>query len=331
MPDSRRRLISFAALSIALGLIAAVQWMYFDRGVAPGDAFNYLAAGERLNAGHPLYALSEGDRWVDIHPPYWTVPLVSPPPIAVVFRAFALLPDSAGAYAWWILQLMALGTSLTMLAGRRPILVAAAMIVLVIPTVYEAGVGNLNSFLLLGVILTWRFATERREEASGVVAALMTAFKLTPAMMVWWLLVTGHRRAVLAAVVTGAAVLGVSILGAGLESHLEYLRILTRPGAITPSQLSLGGMAASIGVPEAIARSLSNVAILVGLVAVVLLRKRPAWAFGAAVITMLYGSPAVSINWYVMLYALLAPIAFPIQPVSEERTEPAAMPLAAEA
>jgi hypothetical protein len=46
----------------------------------------YLAAGERLNAGHQLYALMPGNRPVDIHPPFWTVPLLSPPPIAVLFR-----------------------------------------------------------------------------------------------------------------------------------------------------------------------------------------------------------------------------------------------------
>src|SRR5215217_5055444 len=55
--DRRLRLLSFAVFAVALGLLITTQWLYFQRGVGPGDAFNYLAAGERLNDGHQLYAL----------------------------------------------------------------------------------------------------------------------------------------------------------------------------------------------------------------------------------------------------------------------------------
>jgi hypothetical protein len=309
-----RRTLELAALGTVLGLLVAVQVLYFERGIIPGDAFTYLAAGERLNAGHQLYALSPGDRPVDLNPPLWTVPLVSPPPIAVVFRAFAILPDGSGAYAWWVLQLAALAASLFMLARRLPIMLATAMLVLLIPTVYEIGVGNLNSLLLLGLILTWRFATRGHEPAAGAIAAVMTAVKLTPATLVWWLVMTGRRRAVIAAVVTGLVVLGISILGAGLDTHLQYLRMLGDRGSIGTSPLSLAGMARFVGVPSSIADLLPTVAALFGLVAVVLLRHRPAAAYCVAVFTMLYGSPAVSINWYILLYALLAPIAWPILP-----------------
>ena len=300
------------ALAVALGLLVAVQLLYFTRGVIPGDALVYLAAGERLNAGHQLYALVPGDRPVEIKPPFWTVPLLSPPPIAVVFRAFAVFPGDVGAYVWWVFQLLALGATLVMLGRRRPMLLAGAMIVLLIPTVYEIGVGNLNSTLLLGLVLTWRWATRGRETPAGAVAAVMTAVKLTPAAAVWWLLVTGHRRAVLAAAVTGRVVLAVSIAGAGLDPHLQYLGFLGSSGAIGKSPLSLAGMAIFLGVPDGIANLLPTLAIAVGLTAIVLLRRRPGLAFAAVVLTMIYGSPAVSINWYVLLYALLAPLAWPV-------------------
>ena len=176
------------------------------------------------------------------------MPLVSPPPIAVVFRFFGL-PDGSGAYAWWICQLLAFAASMVMLARRVPLLMAGAMLVLLIPTVYEIGVGNLNSFLLLGLILTWRFATRGPEEAAGAIAAVLSAVKLTPGMLVWWLLVTGHRRAVVAAVMTGLVALVISVAGAGLDAHLQYLRILSDRAVIGTSPLSLGGMARYIGVP----------------------------------------------------------------------------------
>jgi hypothetical protein len=309
-PSPARRLITVALLALAIGLLAAIQYIYFYRGVIPGDAFVYLGAGERLNAGHLLYALSPGDRPIGIQPPDWMVPLVSPPPIAVVFRAFALLPGDSGAYAWWAVQLGCFATALIMLGRRVPLQLAIAMLILVIPTVYEIGVGNLNAILLLGLILVWRWAIHGHEGTAGATAAVMTAVKLTPAMMIWWLLATGHRRAVLSAVLAGMVVLGLSILGAGFDTHLEYLEIL-RDGSIGSRPLSLGGMAMYIGLPSAVARYLSTVAIGVGLVLVVIFRHRPGTAFGVAVITMIYGSPSVSINWYVLLYALLAPIAWP--------------------
>src|SRR5439155_1700663 len=80
------------AFSIAVWL-ATFRAFGFAPAVPGSDAWNYLAAGERLNAGHPLYSISPGDRPIQLLPPYWTVPLLAPPPIAVVWRP---LPPVAG-------------------------------------------------------------------------------------------------------------------------------------------------------------------------------------------------------------------------------------------
>jgi hypothetical protein len=76
------------------------------------DASNYFAAGQRLNAGHPLYALSPGDREVPLNPPYWSVPLLSPPFLAVVWRPLAALGEAA-MVGWW---LAGLGTVIVLTA-----------------------------------------------------------------------------------------------------------------------------------------------------------------------------------------------------------------------
>ena len=91
-------------------------------------------------------------------------------------------------------------------------------------------------------------------------------------------------------------------------------------------------MAIYVGVPMEVARWLSTAAIAIGLVAVALLRHRPAWAFGAVVLTMIYGSPSVSIDWYVLLYALLAPLAWPLAAAEatatgKRRADPVPAPL----
>ena len=100
-PRTIRILRILAAISWVGILFAGIAVFGINPAAPGGDSWNYLAAGERLNAGHPLYALVPGDRPVPIVPPYWTVPLLSPPLIAVIWRPLALLGEPAMTL-WWI-------------------------------------------------------------------------------------------------------------------------------------------------------------------------------------------------------------------------------------
>ena len=88
-----------------LSLLQTVLWLRPDL-LNPAqigtDGSNYYAAGERLNAGHQLYQLQAGDRPVanSDQPNPWSAPLLSPPPIAVVWRVLALLPGDLSKYLW---------------------------------------------------------------------------------------------------------------------------------------------------------------------------------------------------------------------------------------
>lgn len=316
--EARRRRIGIVALGIVLGFMAAVMWVYLQRGLVPGDAFNYLAAGERLNAGHDLYALQPGDRVVDAGGEYWHTPFVSPPPMAVLFRPLAALPNEIGVWIWYVLQIAALAVSLTMLARRIPLATAAAIVVLMVPTVYEIGVGNVNTFVLLGLLWVWRFARDDREHAAGAIAGVLAAIKLTPALMGLWLLVSGRRRGFVWFIGGGLVVGLISLIGAGIDTHLEYLRLVASGQAIGIYPLSVGGWARYLGAPAAIYERLPLVCLASGVVLMALLRHRPDWSYRVGVATMILGSPAVSINWFVLLYALLAPSAWPLT-----RREPA--------
>jgi hypothetical protein len=317
-----RRVVELAAVAIAIGLILALLAAYFERGFIPGDAFTYLAAGERLNAGHPLYELGPGDRPVVMEPPFWTVPLLSPPPIAVAWRPLAALPAELGVYLWWALQVAAIVVAVGLLLRRQPLLTALAVIALSIPIVYEIGVGNLNGLILLGLVLAWRQTAFEDERGSGILVGLLAAFKLTPAMLGWWLLTTRRWSAVRWAIATGLVVLTVSVVGAGIDAHVRYLGIVTETASQGARPLSLAGIASYLGVPAAIADRLPMVALATGFLAIALLRDRPDLGFVIAVLTLVFGSPTVSINWFIYLLACLAPVAWPLPRPTQEASAP---------
>jgi Glycosyltransferase family 87 len=330
--SSAQRILRVAVPAVAIGLVVAIQRIYFNRGLVPGDSFTYLAAGERLNAGHLLYALSPGDRPVGFEPPFFTVPLLSPPPIAVLFRPLAAIPNEIGVYIWWIATIVVLAGVILWMLRERPILVGLAVLVLSIPIVYQVGVGNLNGLIVAGIVGGWYLLTRRRDIAAGAIFALMTAFKVTPGIFLWWLITQRRWDAFKAFVVTGLVVLVISVLGAGLPAHFEYLGIMRQTASAGTTYMSLAGAARYIGVPMELANLLPTAAILVGAAVIWLLRDRPGPAYIVAILTLIAGSPVVQITWFTILLGALAPIVWPMpaneevaaRPASDGATDPAA-------
>jgi hypothetical protein len=145
----------------------------------------------------------------------------------------------------------------------------------------------------------------------------MTAFKVTPGIFLWWLITQRRWDAFKAFVVTGLVVLGVSVLGAGVAAHLEYLGIMRQTAAAGTTYLSLAGAARYVGVPVEIANLLPTAAIVVGAAAIWLLRDRPGPAYIVAILTLIAGSPVVQITWFTILLAVLAPVIWPMPTASE--------------
>ncbi len=298
--------------ALAGGLLVAVLALYFQRGVIPGDAFTYLAAGERLNAGHPLYALAAGDRPVDLHPPYWTVPLLSPPLIAVVLRPFALLGD-AGAYAWWAACLVVIGTVLAALTRRAPAATSLVVIALVFPLAYEIGVGNVNGLLLGGAIGAWLLARAGRFGVAGPLAAVMAAIKVTPLPLAAWVAGAGRGPGLRGALAGVAAAAAVSLVGAGLAAHVDYLSVMRTTTTAGLSPWSVGGLARTVGLPDPFPGLLPTALLGAGTLAALVLplRGRVTAGYAVAIVAWTFGSPVVNINTPVLLVALLAPVAWP--------------------
>ena len=139
----------------------------------------------------------------------------------------------------------------------------------------------------------------------------MVAIKLTPAPLALWLLAIGRYRAVATFVGFGAIWLAVSVAGAGLPAHFEYLDVIRNTLGPGTTDLSLAGLGRTVGLPVAVAGFLPVAWWLLCGVAIALLRHRPGPAFAAAVLMQVLGSPVVQPYTFILLLALIAPLAWP--------------------
>ena len=305
-------LLCALGVGITVGLLAA---SFASAGVRGWDAVTYLAAGERLNAGHDLYALGPGDRWVWINPPYWTVPLLSPPLIAVLWRPLAALPNEWGIAVWWVVSAAAIAIVAFGLIGQLPLATGVALILLAPSLAWELGVANVNGLLIAGTASVWILVRGGRSGWAGGVVAVMAAVKLWPIVLLAWFVARRRWDAVGWFVIVGLIATLVSIAGAGLEAHLQYLSVV---GATPPSAFSLAGMFASMGIAIP---WISYLVLAFGLGEVWALRSRPELSYAVAVGTMIVGSPVVNGNTYAVLLAALVPFAWPLQPPRTSRLE----------
>lgn len=307
------RVVRVATMSLAIGTLVVLLVLYFERGFVPGDAFTYLSAGERLNAGHSLYALSPGDRPVLMNPPYWTVPFLSPPFVAVAWRPLAALPAELGVYLWWTGAVACLAIVIGLLARRTPIRASLAVLVLAIPLTYEVGVGNVNAYLLAGAVATWLLARSGRRMPAGLLGAVMVATKLTPLPLLAWIVGVGDRRGLAGSLIGLAACAVVSLVGAGLLAHFEYLAVARATSTTGLSPFSPGGIVRALGFADPLPTlaPLLVMAAATGVSFLLAARRRPTMGYAAAVVSWTLGSPVVNVNTPILLLALLAPVAWP--------------------
>lgn len=258
------------------------------------DANTYLAAGERLNAGHELYALQPGDRPVALEPDLSPSPLFSPPPIAVIWRPLAALPFNLGLILWIVaIWTSCLGTMLYV-AARGGSLGIGLGLLLAQPAGQLLAVGNVAAFFPMLAILAWRW---RDRPIAGAIIGSMTAVKIAPGVLGGWLLAERRRTPMLAAVGAGLAWLVTSLLFAGPASIAGYL---DSAGEIKPSEFSLS---AWTGIWW-----LSSAVLVVGTIAAALLWRRPALAFAVALVAATIGTPAFYPAGLAVLLGLAAPI-----------------------
>ena len=318
--EARARLELIFRLSL-IGLLlvevvtqfAAQPWLHDPTAIGT-DASNYYAAGLRLNTGHSLYGpLQPSDRPTPLVPPYFTVPLLSPPTIAVIWRAIAVLPGPVAMLGWWAGAgiLMIAVTAWLVLRGSRVqtriilgMLIAYPLVAVVtgwttswftvFPGIPDSAVsGNVNAYLVALLALVWWAIANDRPNVAGGAAALAAAIKVFPVILLPWFFLTGNLRAGRAFLVAAGILLLVTLAGAGVGNTFGYLAVMGQTGTAGPTAISLPGIAEAVGLPAAIATALIPVALVGTLSAAFLLRHRPPLSFAAVMIGMVAGSPVI--------------------------------------
>jgi hypothetical protein len=256
------------------------------------DAITYLAAGERLNAGHDLYRLVPGDRRVLLLPQTGDAPLVSPPPIAVLWRPIAALPF--GFWLWIGAVWLTLLATIVVLVRRTGLLAVVASVALFDAIGQQLSVGNVAAFFPALLLISW----DRRGEAwTGALTGLMTALKIAPGTVFGWFV--GQRD--LRRFACGVAALGilcvVGVVGAGHGAWADYVAIAR---TTHPSPESLSGITGIAWL---------STAVLVGGTLVAAAIRRDRWSFGIAVAASVLGTPALYHAGYVPLLVLTVPLA----------------------
>ena len=207
----------------------------------PGsDAWNYLAAGERLNAGHPLYALVAG------RPPgaAGAAVLVRAAPRAAADRGRCGARWPSSASRRWSSGRRA-GLVVTLADGRRRSSAGGGLVVAAIdrpderaPLALQSLSGNVN-----GAPVRWPSSSPGSGGTGAplvgdAASRIAIAVKLTPRPAVVWLVtartVAGRRGDVVALAAIGV----VSLLGAGLQNHLDWLAVAARQSAPAPTSLA---------------------------------------------------------------------------------------------
>lgn len=204
MVQVRRRPRALAASAWAGSLLVWLVVVAYAARPTYVDARVYRAEGAALLGGHDLYGPLVGVHGLATYPPF----------AALVFVPAALLPTSlveAGAVvANLLLLLLVCWQSVRLVRGRGPWaayvvpgLVLAAVALWCEPVLTTLSYGQVNLLLLALVLADANLPPDSR--ACGVGIGLAAAIKVTPAILVVHLLLTGRRRAAATAAATAVA------------------------------------------------------------------------------------------------------------------------------
>ena len=273
-----------------------------------GDALGYdyrayAAAAQRLLDGQPLY-----DATVDVAGPFAIY--LYPPPFALAFVPFALLPDAVGVWAWTGACIaMVLGAIALMPVGRDVRWGVLLLAAIDWPVLYSIKLGQVGPLLLILFAAGWRWLD--RPDRLGVTIGLGVLVKLQPGLLVVWALLAGRSRAAGVAVALVAVVALASLLFVGTGAWLDYPSLLGRVNepVTTPHNMTLGAVLYRAGwsLDLASVAQLGWTAVMLGLALLASWRR----AADASYLVVVVATQALSpLLWDHYAIVLLLPVAW---------------------
>jgi hypothetical protein len=304
----RERLLRVIA---AVALVVGMMWVISNAMPIPSDltrwindSGNYYAAGERLNAGHSLYAYGPGDRHeldllFGLPSPY-----LYPPLIGVLFRPIAAgLPYGPAVVAFWFVGMVSFLVFLGWLLLRGSEWTSVGVLVLLVPLVETAWSGNVSTYLLILLVASWLALQTGREKVAGAAIGFATVIKLTPAFLVWWLFVTHRRAGLRVAILVGLAGLAIGLVGSSVADHATYLTVSNAAARGGGIEGSIVGILHSLGASPDVLPFVAPIVSLVGVAAIWRYRDHERVAWALAITTGVFASPIFNLTNVTLLLA----------------------------
>jgi alpha-1,2-mannosyltransferase len=269
------------------------------------DFDSFWRSANAMLAGQNIY--DTGVRLVNLNPPIWTV-LISPLGLLApltAYRVFVLISLVVTvAYLAWTAEELRLRPGWTV--------VGVVMLLLSSPLLATLALGQVYPILALGLVAAWVADRRDRQEVSGAVLGLVVAFKPSLLPVLLWPVARRRWRALVAALVSGAAatLVGVVVLGPG--ATLDYIEVLReRSVSAYWDNASLPSAAARLFTENPYAQNVATLPWMVsigyalGIVAIVFtamrVRHGPEVGLWALVAASLLASPIAWHNYLVLL------------------------------
>lgn len=307
-------LLALLLLAVSVG---GFVLLYLTQPLPMADLVVYRAEGRAVASGRNLYGFTVTQ---------WDLPATYPPFAAMLFVPAAWLPLGAARAGSLLLNLVLLGllahlslrfAGLNRTGSRAvPVIVAVASGLWLEPVFQTFVYGQIN--LALTVAVLWDLSRPDGARGKGVLTGIAAGLKLTPALFIVHLALTGRRRdaARATAVLAGTVLIGVAVLpGASVDFWTARLFETGRVGkAWIVDNQSLQGLFARLmhtTAPGAVWAVAAATTAAAGMTVAAYATRRglPDWGLMCTAVTALLVSPISWSHhwvWCVPLLALLA-------------------------
>jgi len=233
--DILKKIIVIASFLAALMILMRVLFL----GTYP-DFDVYYAGSLRLFEGQNPYVV-----------PRESINYVYPPFTLLFFAPLTLFPLFLASKIWTILSLLFLFASLLLLSRILSMKITSSVFVMItifsmlsFPVKFTLGMGQINLFILLLVLLGVYFLLSKKNVVSGVFFGTAITLKFFPLLILPYFLLKKKWRVLFYSFVTIASFWLVSVLFVGWELQLYYVKNVL-PGILNASQAAYYNQALS--------------------------------------------------------------------------------------